>query len=76
MAAGVGAAIPIVIWATVSDRKIIALNINNGIVLRLAYEFGMFMIGLCLFGLFCGICWIMLEQPNRPAKDRRPTVMP
>jgi hypothetical protein len=44
----------------IGDREIIALNINNGILARKAWEFAGFAIGFAVFGLLCGLCYRMM----------------
>jgi hypothetical protein len=55
----------------IADRKIIALNINNGILTRMTWEFVGFAIGFAVFGLLCGFCyWMMLVRAARGADAR------
>jgi hypothetical protein len=50
----------------IADRKIIALNINNGILASMAWAFIGFAIGFAVFGLLCGFCyWMMLVRAAR-----------
>ena len=61
--AGVIAAVLLAVVFAMSDRKIIALNINNGILWRRAMETVGLMIALGFFGLLCGICyWVMRDK--------------
>jgi hypothetical protein len=62
-AAGMLSVIPVATFGIIYDRQIIAININNGILTRLAYDYGLSAIGLGFFGLMCGICyWAILVK--------------
>jgi hypothetical protein len=53
----------------IADRKIVALNINNGILARMAWAFVGFAIGFAVFGLLCGFCyWMMLVRAARASE--------
>jgi hypothetical protein len=50
----------------IADRRIIALNINNGILASMAWGFVGFALGFAVFGLLCGVCyWTMLRRAGR-----------
>jgi hypothetical protein len=54
-----------------TDRKIIALNINNGILTEMAWQGVEFAIIFAIFGLLCGACyWMMFMRAARPARTR------
>jgi len=55
-----------------SDRKIIALNINNGILWRRAMETVGLMIALGFFGLLCGICYWVMRNKRSTDKESVP----
>jgi hypothetical protein len=66
---GVIAAALFFVPLVLADRKIIALNINNGILARMAWELVGFTIAFVVFGLLCGFCyWIMLVRAARTAQ--------
>ena len=54
----------------IADRKIIALNINNGILARMAWVFVGFAIGFAVFGLLCGLCYCMMLVRAARAAER------
>jgi hypothetical protein len=67
----VTAAIHFGVTLAIADRKIIALNINNGILARMAWEFIGLAIGFAVFGLLCGFCyWMMLVRAARAGNGR------
>jgi hypothetical protein len=71
----IAAALLAVVFAA-TDRKIIALNIHNGILRRRAMESVELMIGLGFFGLLCGICyWLMRDKrsANRESVNHQPS---
>ena len=60
---GMSAAIPIGTLLAIADRHVIALNVKNGIVSKMAQEFGILTIALGFFCLLCGFChWVMLNR--------------
>lgn len=63
---GVIAAFLLALVFAITDRKIIVLNIHNGILWQRTMETVGLMIGLGFFGLLCGICyWMMLMRAGR-----------
>ena len=54
------------------DRKIIAINLDNGILLRMARLLGWFSIFLAVFGLMCGICyWLLVRTKEKVSLARK-----
>jgi hypothetical protein len=54
----------VALW--ISDRKIIALNISNGILGEMARQLILFATLFAVFGLLCGVCyWVMLTRAVR-----------
>jgi hypothetical protein len=69
---GVIAAVLLAVVFAMTDRKIIALNINNGILWRRAMESVGLMIGLGFFGLLCGICYWLMRDKRSADKESIP----
>jgi hypothetical protein len=64
--AAVTAAILFDLTLVIADRNIITLNINNGILARMAREFIGLAIGFVVFGLLCGFSyWMILLRAAR-----------
>jgi hypothetical protein len=69
---GVTAAVLLVVVLAVADRKIIALNLHNGILWRMAMESTGLMIGLGFFGLLCGVCYWLMGAKRSAGKESIP----
>lgn len=69
---GVIAAAILAACAAIADRKLIALNINNGILARMVRDFGGFALEAGFFGLLCGICyWLLRDWRSAEANRSR-----
>jgi len=59
------------VGGAILDRKVIALNINNGILATKAWEFIGWATVFVVFGLLCGACyWMMLKRAAGAAGTR------
>jgi hypothetical protein len=69
---GVIAAVLLAVVFAITDRKIIAININNGILWRRAMEAVGLMVGLGFFGLLCGISYWLMRDKRSADKESVP----
>ena len=69
---GVIAAVLLEVVLAMTDRKFIALSIDNGILWRMAMASVGLMVGLGFFGLLCGFCFWLMRDKRSADKESVP----